>query len=374
MRFPRKRLSTIAAILLSATWLVAPNASFAADAAKANPNGNLAAAPEGDVVGQVENGAGKMKAVPRVIEIHVTDAGFDKKDYAVYTASGTSADYKDRVILKNDGQLVHSMTIVPGDPLTQKAQMAPQCFPVCTWAKFKSSRLADTGGVGPGDDFTFEMVSGGDYHFTSAPDCLNGNSTPGFDCTPIVLHVKGQQPVSLNDVTAGGTGIAAITDPDCIPNNIYPFVDPAIGPSFCRLPYKRWNKIEGSLDKPLSGNVDVDIDDLTGFSVTNLFIKPNTTVTWTNRGQRIHSAVYMSGGGDVSYTSGQLDSGGLTTGQSYSYTFCPDPVHIACGSSQTVGSNIDLDRYPSMWQLGSDMSKSTGMSLMTMYIVLVKGK
>jgi plastocyanin len=362
-------------MLLSAVLLVPPSTGFAAAATQpANPNGSLAAPAVGDTQGQVEAGAGKLKAVPRVISINVDDTGFDKQEYTVYTASGTSADYKDRIILTNNGNLVHSMTIVPGDPLTQKAQMAPQCFPVCIWGNFKTSRLADTGGIGAGQSFTFEMVSGGDYHFTSAPDCLNGNSTPGFNCTPITLHVKGQQPANLNDVTAGGTGIAATNDPDCISPSLVPFVTPDIGPAFCRLPYKRWNKIGGSLDKPLSGNIQVSIDDLTGFDYTNLFIYDGASVTWTNNGQRVHSVVFMSGGGDVSYSSGQkvVQSGGLAPGQSYTYTFCPDWIHIACGSSQTVGSNIDLDRYPSMMQVTGDASLSTGLSLMTEYITLVK--
>src|SRR5438067_11596675 len=49
-----------------------------------------------------------------------------------------------------------------------------------------------TGGIAPGSSVTlgFQVVqAGADYTLSSAPDCLFGNSVPGFNCAPITLQL-----------------------------------------------------------------------------------------------------------------------------------------------------------------------------------------
>jgi hypothetical protein len=360
MRVPRRRLATAAALLLSAAWLIAPGTSLAADspAPKANPNGDLGSTREGDAA----------KPVPRVITINVSDTGFDKKEYTVYTAAGQSGDYKDQVILNNTGTMVHTATIMPGDPNTLKALIGPDCSNGCKRGRFKTTRIFDTGGVAAGETFTFMFVSGADYSFTSATDCLNGNSTPGFDCTPSVIHVKGQQSTNLNDYTSAGTGIAAVGDPDCMVN--VPAVRPNIGPAFCRLPFKRWSKTVGTSSKPV-GDITSTIDDLTGFDPSVIYIQDGGTITWVNNGTRVHSVIFQTAASTSDWTN-KIESGGLAPGASYSYTFCPPTTEDRCSRTFTVGSNIDLDRYPKAQQVGGDASLGKGLSLMTQLIFVQK--
>ena len=231
------RCSKAAGILFGAALLAAPTTGYAADA-KAPQDAGVAA-------GVVAHAKGDPANINRVVQIVVTDTGFDKKEYTVYSASGTNPDYKPRVEFKNAGTMVHSITVMPGDGNVLKVMMSPNCFPVCTRGKFKSTMPLDTGGVTPGESFTFELASSGDITFTSQPDCLNSNATAGFDCTPVTLHVKSQQSGQLNDYNVGpGTAIAAVGDPDCM---AFPQpVVPTVGPAFCRLPFKRWNKFAGS--------------------------------------------------------------------------------------------------------------------------------
>jgi hypothetical protein len=351
-----RRLSIAGSILFGVTLLTAP-ASFAADA-KPNPNGDLGSTREGDAA----------KPVPRVITINVSDTGFDKKEYTVYTAAGQSGDYKDQVILNNTGTMVHTATIMPGDPNTLKALIGPDCSNGCKRGRFKTTRIFDTGGVAAGETFTFMFVSGADYSFTSATDCLNGNSTPGFDCTPSVIHVKGQQSTNLNDYTSAGTGIAAVGDPDCMVN--VPAVRPNIGPAFCRLPFKRWSKTVGTSSKPV-GDITSTIDDLTGFDPSVIYVQDGGTITWVNNGTRVHSVIFQTAASTSDWTN-KIDSGGLAPGASYSYTFCPPTTEDRCSRTFTVGSNIDLDRYPKAQQVGGDASLGKGLSLMTQLIFVQK--
>jgi plastocyanin len=321
--------------------------------------------------------------VPRTITITVSDTGFDKKDYTVYTCSGCSGGYKDQVTVANTGNLVHSATIEPGDPNTLKALIGPNCFPVCQntggmGRKFKSSTIFDTGGIGPGQSYTFEFTNGGDFTFTSAPDCLNGNSTPGFDCSPEVIHVKSQQAEVTQGLqglfaysTGGGIGIAAADDPQCM--STVPVIVPSDGTvPFCRLPFKRWGRFLGTPEKPV-GDTAVTIGDLTGFDPGFLWIRDNSTLTWTNKGTRVHT-VTAQGQSQTSDYSHPIDSGGLAPDQTYSYTFCPTGTERYCGRTLTVGSVADLDRYRNSCELSCDASASgKGSSLMNEMIFVCNG-
>ena len=47
----------------------------------------------------------------------------------------------------------------------------------------------DSGGLSAGQAYSFTFTVPGTYQVASATDCLNGNSTPGFNCTPATVNV-----------------------------------------------------------------------------------------------------------------------------------------------------------------------------------------
>lgn len=136
----------------------------------------------------------------------------------------------------------------------------------------------DTGGLAQGQIMTIGFSQAGTFSYTSAPDCLNGNKTPGFDCGPydiVVSPVALPQPTSVP--TAAPTAVPALAAPN--------------------------------------PNTSINIDDASGFTPSTLNIKAGQTVTWTNKGSEVHTVTSNSG-----YLPA-FDSGGLSTGQSFSTTF-----------------------------------------------------
>ncbi|MBV8084318.1 MAG: hypothetical protein JO247_05840 [Chloroflexi bacterium] len=47
----------------------------------------------------------------------------------------------------------------------------------------------DSGGLSTSQTYSFTFTMPGTYQFTSATDCLNGNATPGFNCSPGTVTV-----------------------------------------------------------------------------------------------------------------------------------------------------------------------------------------
>jgi plastocyanin len=92
--------------------------------------------------------------------VDITDSGFSPA--VVNIPIGGSVTWS------NKGTNVHTATSTPAATST-----APQSTP----APF------DSGGIGPGQTFNFAFIMPGTYVYTSATDCLNGNTTPGFACT-----------------------------------------------------------------------------------------------------------------------------------------------------------------------------------------------
>ena len=129
----------------------------------------------------------------------------------------------------------------------------------------------DTGGIGPGLSASFGFTAQGTYTYTSATDCLNGGGKAGFNCGPYKIVVVGQTS--------------------------------ALAP--------------GTVVTPTSGgaNPTVTIDEAFGFSPTVIQIHPGQTVTWINKGSKVHSVVSNPG-----YPQ-QFDSGGLDSGKQFSFTF-----------------------------------------------------
>jgi plastocyanin len=131
----------------------------------------------------------------------------------------------------------------------------------------------DSGGLGPGLNTSFTFGIAGTYNYTSSVDCISGQ-TPGFRCGPYTIIVS-PQPSALAP-TSGATPIAGIA----------------------------------------TGSVTtVTIDDVAGFTPPALPIHPGQTVTWVNNGKQVHTVV-----SDPGYAN-QFDSGGLASGQKFSFTF-----------------------------------------------------
>ncbi len=142
-----------------------------------------------------------------------------------------------------------------------------------TWAGF------DTGGLGPGKLGNIGFSTPGTFSYSSAPDCLNGNSTPGFNCGPYTVVVS--------DVVLPGPAGPTATP---VPTAISALAAPA-------------------------ANTAISIDDARGFTPSTLVIKAGQTVTWTNRGTNVHTATSNNA------VTPAFDSGGLGAGQSFSLVF-----------------------------------------------------
>ena len=151
----------------------------------------------------------------------------------------------------------------------------------------------DTGGLGAGLNSSFTFGIAGTYTYTSAIDCLNGGPTPGFNCGPYTIVVS-QQPSALAP-TSGAAEVPGIA----------------------------------------TGSVTtVTIDDVNGFTPPTLPIHPGQTVTWLNAGKTVHTVVSNPG------YPGQFDSGGLATGQKFTYTF---PGVGSFGYHSSTETNYAID-------------------------------
>lgn len=134
----------------------------------------------------------------------------------------------------------------------------------------------DSGGLGPGLSTSLSFAEQGAYTYTSAIDCLNGSSTPGFGCGTYQVIVSGQQSALAPAPAVGAPGVTG--------------------------------------NQAVAGT-SVTVDDTNGFTPALLSIHPGQTVTWTNAGKQVHSVVSNPG-----YPN-QFDSGGLAPGQKFSFTF-----------------------------------------------------
>jgi len=275
--------------------------------------------------------------------VYITDQGFVPKVVNVAQGSGANAGV---VTFINKGSKAHTVTedksISPGF----KVSAAGGVSVGGDWNGVGSQGSnMDTGGIGAGQSQTvgFSGVDA-DYAYTSFTDCLAGDKPPvtSFDCkSTYVVHVTDYQGDQSLARTEPGTFVAPQgteqTKPDqCVQVRSQQTVD-ASGQltgtqNLCILGYRIRGKGVGSDQKPLTGNLDVTIDDFNGFTPAKPEITAGTTVTWTNKGNQIHSIFYKpavwanqtSNGGNV------VDSGGLLPGQTFSYTF---PIPLTSSAS-----------------------------------------
>jgi plastocyanin len=221
--------------------------------------------------------------------VSITDSGFSPP--VVNVPVGGSVTWT------NQGTNVHTVTTTPATATTA---------PVTTPAAF------DSGGVGPGQTFSFNFTAPGTYIFTSATDCLNGNVTPGFACTGYSVVVGGPAP--------SGAAQAIASAP------------PSFGPA----------PATGAV---IQQSVTVSITD-TGFSPATIAVAtggtPSTagTVTFVNNGTQLHTAT--SGAATVNnprFSPDVFDSGGLAPGDSKTFSFVTPAVYQFNSSTDCLNGN-----------------------------------
>lgn len=197
------------------------------------------------------------------VAVNVDDKGFDPPSIAIPV--GGSVTWIEK------GINVHTATSLGG---------APQAF--------------STGGFGPFQSVSLTFNTPGTYPYSSATDCLNGNSMPGFVCGTYYVLV----------VPPGGA-VPAVAAPGA----------PGPAPSAAAPPV------------PAVPANTVSISEV-GMSPASVTVPVGGVVTWINHGSQVHTAT-TNGSAPLAF-----DSGGLAPGQSsqavfgiagtYTYSSAPD--------------------------------------------------
>src|SRR5581483_2274886 len=285
-----QRLAAVGAVLTLGLLLV-PQVGLAADAPPASSDAAASAKP-------------KASPTPsNQLTVVITDSGFDKQSYSV---AKYESPFKDQIHFVNQGTQVHTATLVP----EQYEPFGFTCFPVCVRSplaksnKNKGQVNFDTGGLAPGESVDGGFVNSGTFYLTSATDCLYGNNNPSFNCTPVAIKVKSYDtgsgtenlgtsdtPHSLAD-TLPGTNLLPPTPDNIKAGKCAGLVTPSDGgPALC---YNRdgvtmagqpgAGALGGSAKDPLSGEVTINIDDVTGYDPAWVWVTPGTRITWVNKG------------------------------------------------------------------------------------------
>ncbi len=87
---------------------------------------------------------------------------------------------------------------------------------------------------------------------------------------------------------------------------------------------------------PVSSSVTVTMDDQWGFSPQTVTVAVGGTVTWVNKGQKVHTAVSNQG------VSPSFDSGGLDNGQQFTFTFTQARSYQYHSSTEPIYSLDEL--------------------------------
>lgn len=144
----------------------------------------------------------------------------------------------------------------------------------------------DTGGLAPGQSQSLAFTIPGTFSYSSAPDCLNGNSNLSFNCDgPYMITVTGSAPVT------------APTSPQV---------------------------------RPAPASVTVYVDDASGFQPNTVTIVAGQTITFVNRGQNTHSALSDAG------VQPPWNAGGIGPGQSVSIDFATPGVYPFHSSTEPI--------------------------------------
>jgi plastocyanin len=248
----------------------------------------------------------------RAVTIVITDSGFDQQAYTVGTTPAGGGD-TGIVTIMNKGATTHTATELPGVPFNVGIGQI-------NFFAGQSTNIKDfdTGGIGPGQSVTIGVPFPGAYQFTSATDCLNGNRTPRFNCSPVAINVVALPPAGGNPAPGVGTAVTSGIPGDSCARSILTPGTPPLCVGQDRAP----GQITGSPTQGV-GDTTVTIDDVAGYQPSVVYLKVGSTVTWVNKGQKYHGVKQKVG---TSTPDGfhPLDAGALEPGQSYSYTFtCP---------------------------------------------------
>jgi plastocyanin len=279
--------------------------------------------------------------------VYITDQGFYPKVVNVGQGSGSNAGI---LTFINKGTVVHSAT----ELLSSLGQKVTAAGGVSVNGEFNGvgsqGNSFNTGGIGPGQSITVGFQgTDADYSYSSYPDCIAGDRPPttAFDCKSAnVVHVTDYQGDQSLAKSVPGTMVAPPdTDPtQCVEKRNQQTIDQNGAPTgtaiLCILDHRIRAKSKGNDQKPLTGNVDVTIDDINGFLPGKVTVTAGTTVTWTNKGQIAHSVYYKPAVWANASSNGRniVDSGVLYPGQSFSYTF---PIPLT--SSATIISAVRRD-------------------------------
>jgi plastocyanin len=284
--------------------------------------------------------------------IDVSDTGFAKQEYTVGDAGGTNVDHAELVFV-NTGKEVHAIKSVPGavdEGVSFGYRLDSLGRPLACFAPLNCAKSGalDTGGIEPGGTVSLGAHPYNvpvDYTVTSATDCLYGNNT-AFNCAPVTIHVVSKSKRSDISGTMPGSVIRPAGSSDC-PGAA---ITPDIGPDYCFSAVRLATKPAGSSKSPL-GDTTVKITDF-GFEPSLVYVKPGSTVTWVNTGERVHSVIKK---GPQAPPDGyhNLTAPGLAPGESWSYTFPAD-------SSVNYQSNVQDDIVPNDLAGGAGGQKPSG--------------
>ncbi|MDE3075695.1 MAG: hypothetical protein KGJ86_09705, partial [Chloroflexota bacterium] len=170
----------------------------------------------------------------------ISDSGFDKTTYSVGAFVGTNNTGD--ITFHNTGTIVHTATFVPGTSgfgvaIEDRVDAAGNHQTCWITGKFgpqgcQTISTFDTGGIDPGGSVTMGIhwynppASTNQFTLTSATDCLHGNKSSTFNCTPITVNVSFNPGPSTNLSSIYGSKMGPAGDPNCIPNTE---IHPAIG-------------------------------------------------------------------------------------------------------------------------------------------------
>jgi len=173
----------------------------------------------------------------------------------------------------------------------------------------------DTGGLGPNETKSINFATAGTFVYSSGPDCLSGASNnPNFACsTGYLVTVVPQGTTSVS-------GSAPVAAPVAAP------APATAAPSAAAAP---------------ASNKSITMNEQNGFSPNPLTVPVGSTVTWTDQGSLVHSVVQDGGG---------FDSGGLSTGQQYSFTFSQPGTFTYHSSTDPVYSTDANGNQIQSWQ------------------------
>jgi plastocyanin len=284
---------------------------------------------------------------PLNITVQISDKGFDAQSYTASTIPWPSPN-NGTVTFKNVGTQVHTATFLPGTQgygvrwlsmsdakgTLNTCFSNPSIFAVFTDGCSRTG-LLDTGGIEPGGSATLAFPNGaGNFTFTSATDCLNGNARPGFNCAPSTL-TEVPNPGDQIAIFQPGSSINSPGGTDCA------ITKTVSNGSICFTKGPEWTTVGGSPEAPLT-NPTVTIDDIKGFQPTVLYVAAGSTITWVNKGSRVHS---VSQYGPYFWQFGTTLDKGIAPGESYSYTMgCnAGPGGSCAGVSEGVASMVSED-------------------------------